>query len=321
MFYSARQLDSFRKDHTVATAILQELVDAMVAGLQLSIAEEDFLASWLDVARRDNNERLSLHDYPACTNFLFKRNYLMYRGNFSGDLPVETPLGRVPHTEVVKDVAFLDEQYREWLSDMRKGNHPEPLLQYVSAETRNQLKNNAAFAAKLRYGERLRAATEKALVLHSKYFFYKVKQYFEELGSPEVLLDKCGYKIIIDAYSHYHILIRHYAKDAMPHQVEKSYHRDQSINPENLPYELREIIEDYFDTVGCAAFNSARLYATINGQLYAIWFKPFEWHRKGQPKEKVLRLQTFYPVTQQNEEAFAAQLHSMPSVSGRIFHA
>lgn len=321
MFYSARELDSFRKDHNLAVAVLQELIDAMQAGQQLSIAEEDFVASWLDVARRENNERLSLHDYPACKKFLFKRNFLMYQGNFSGDLPVNTPLGRVPSNEVVKDVAFLDEQYQEWLSDMRKGNHSEPLLQYVSAETRNQLKNNAAFAAKLHYGQRLKAATEKALVLHSKYFFYKVKQYFQELGSPEILLDKCGHKIIIDAYSYYHILIRHYAKDAMPHQADKSYHSDQSIDPENLPDELQEIIEDYFDTVGCTAFNSARLYITINGLLYAIWFKSFEWHRKGQPKESVLRLQTFYPIILRSEEAFAANLSRRLSVSGRVFYA
>ena len=302
--------------------VVQHLSDAMVAGEPLSIAEEDFLGSYLYVARRQGDDsRLSLHDFPACQNFLFKQSYLVYLGNFNGERPVDTPLGRIPNAEVIKDTAFLEKAYQEWLEVIKNERHTEPLLAHVAKESRNQLKNSAKFALKLGYGAKLKASTEKAIVLHSKYFYYKVKKYFQEIGADEWVLNYCGHKLIIDSYAHFHILFRHYAKDTKPYQTDASYHSDQSIDPDILPTELGIIVDDYFDTMPCESFDGQRIYVEINGILYLIWFKSIIWQKPSKKNESVLRLQTFYPVVAQNDLNFVSNLKRTKSHNGRIFFA
>jgi hypothetical protein len=317
--YSAQEIEIIERDPILSNRVLQQLINAMVSGTQLSIAEEDFVGSYLNVARNEDNIRLSLHDFPACQNFLFKRNYLIYQGNFDGTLPAKTPLGVIAESEVLKDVALLEKFYQEWLLIIKKENHSERLLQYVGQETRNQLKANMLFASKANYSSDFLADTEKSVILHSKYFFYKVKKYFQEIGRDELVVDYCGHKIVIDGFAHFHILFRHYAKDIKPYQTDASYHQDQSIDPDILPTELGIIIDDYFDTVRCQDFNLKRLYVEINNVLYLIWFRPITQYKAGKSIESVLRLQTFYPVVAQNDLDFVSKLTPMESKEGRKF--
>ncbi|MBW3127201.1 hypothetical protein KYK14_01435 [Hymenobacter profundi] len=283
----------------------------------MSLAEEFYACSVMETLRgEDGNKFFNLHDCPGCVNHLFNKCYLTYHQNLSGQLRANDAFGIIPQHQVDQDVAFLETQYREWLQVIETTNHSDLLLQYVGKESRNHLKNSRKFALRRRQGSRLQQHAEKSVVLHSKYLYLKVRKFYQELKATEQLVTACGHTILIDGFAHFHILFRHYAQHVKEYQDDTSYHVDQNLNPENLPNELVAILQEYFHLIPCASFNRERTYVRINGTVYAIWFKAHQRHSGGQTNQ-VLRLQTFYPVTQARELEFVGALAEMVAPSGR----
>ncbi len=320
--FTAAELYTINQDPILHQSVIQQLIDLSATSSSLSLAEEDYMCSVLDASRSaDNDEPMHLHDYARCENFLFTKCYLLHHHNLSGVLQSFDAFGPIPQAVIDKDVAFLEAQYRSWLQVIKTTNHSDTLLQYVAKESRNHLKNSANFARSFNYGSRLAQHMEKSTVLHSKYLFLKVKKFYQELGASEQVLTVCGHKILVDGFAFFHILFRHYAKQAKHYQHDASYHSDQNIDPENLPNALLNILQEYFQYVPCISYNSHRTYVRINGVIYALWFKAIEKHQ-GKSKEVFLRLQTFYPVTLQKELDFVAPLAEIITGSGiGLFYA
>ncbi|GAB3724024.1 hypothetical protein GCM10027594_05090 [Hymenobacter agri] len=320
--YTASQLAIGRKDLNQGSIMLQTLVNAAEAGQPLSLAEEDFTCSFLAASRSEgDNSFFDLHEINYCKNYSFTGCYLAYENNLSGLLIARNAFGPIPPNIVAKDVAFLDSQYQEWLQVINTTNHSEQLLQHVVKESRNHLKNARNFANNTRMGARLRDSFIKAIVLHSKYLYLKIREYYQELGATEQVLHRCNYEIVIDSFAFFHILFRHYAPRATSYQNDASYHQDQTINPEELPNHLMLFLEMYFNHIPCTQFNKRRTYIRYNGVIYAIWFKDAERHAGG-TVQPILRLQTFYPVTLPKELEYVASLQENVTESGLgLFHA
>lgn len=315
--YSASQLDYGRKNLSQGSVMLQSLVDLAQAGGTLSLAEEEYTCSFLAVStdKEEGGSYLDLHELSFCKNYSFTGCYFAYKNNLDGLLIARNAFGPIAPNIVAKDVAFLESQYQEWLQIVNTTNHSEQLLQHVAKESRNHLKNSSNFATNSLMGSQLRNSFLKAVVLHSKYLYLKIREFYQELGAPEQVFNRCSYEIVIDSFAFYHVLFRHFAPSATRYQNDASYFTDQTIIPEDLPNHLIHFLTEYFTYVPCSQFNKRRTYIRYNGKVYAIWFKDTERHVAGS-RQPILRLQTFYPVTLPRELEFVARLSELTTPGG-----
>jgi hypothetical protein len=321
--YSASQLAAGRKDLNKGSVMLQNLINIAEAGGALSLAEEGYTCSFLAAARDkpDGGSFVDLHEIPFCENYSFTGCYLTYENNLDGLLLARNAFGPIARDIAAKDAAFLEAQYQGWLRVINTTNHPEQLLQHVAAESRRHLKNGANYAKNSLMGGRMRNNFLKAIALHSRYLYLKVREFYQELGAPEQVLHKCGHEIIIDSFAYFHVLFRHFAPRATRYQNDASYITDQTIIPENLPNQLLGFLVEYFNNIPCAQFNKHRTYIRYNRIVYAIWFKDVQRHIKG-AVQPVLRVQTFYPVTLPAELKYVTSLTEQVTASGLgLFYA
>jgi hypothetical protein len=321
--YSAPQLKAGRKDLDKGSVMLQNLVNLAEAGGTLSLAEEEYTCSFLAVSRDkpEGGSFLDLHEISFCKNYSFTGCYLAYENNLDGLLTAYNAFGPIARDITAKDAAFLEAQYQDWLQIINKTNHSEQLLQHVAAESRRHLKNGGKYAQSSLMGSRMRNNFLKAIALHSKYLYLKVREFYQELGTTEQVLHKCGYEIVIDSFAYFHVLFRHFAPRATRYQNDASYITDQTIIPENLPNQLLGFLIEYFDNIPCAQFDNHRTYIRHNRVVYAIWFKDVQRHIKG-VVQPVLRVQTFYPVTLPAELKYITSLTEQVTSSGlSLFYA
>jgi hypothetical protein len=291
--YSASQLSAGRQNLAQGSVMLQNLVDLVEAGGTLSLAEEEYTCSFLAVSHAEGDGSfLDLHELSYCKNYSFTGCYLAYQNNLEGLLVARNAFGPIAPDIIAKDIVFLEEQYQEWKRIIRITNHSDALLQHVAKEARNHLKNSEKFARNSMMGERLRNAFLKAVVLHSKYLYLKIREFYQELRASEQMMHICGHEIVIDSFAFYHVLFRHFAPRATRYQNDASYFTDQTIKPENLPNHIIYFLTEY-----------------------AIWFKDAERHVGGAARP-ILRLQTFYPVTQPRELEYVANLTEQLTANG-----
>lgn len=92
-------------------------------------------------------------------------------------------------------------------------------------------------------------------------------------------------------------MFRHFAQEIKQHQNNKSYHFDENIGFKTIPNFLSNAFKCYKQTEAKEAFNRNNLYIIFNEKKCAVWFRPFTKHLKGNKKVDYLRVQTFYPLT------------------------
>jgi hypothetical protein len=295
--------------------VVQRLANSMYKGDKLSLAEQDFLGIVFGSLVDENGQREDMHKYEGLKDDLFRHLYPRYVRNRDGLLDVSDAYGAVPPERRKKDAAFLESEYQSWRSIILNENPGSATLQHLVNETKKHLADIDEFAKQARYGSRLKDATVKEIILHSKYLYYLVQEYYQELGAEEEMVTFTGGKIVVDSYSYVHTLFRHYSQHIKSYQLGKSYHFDTNFDHIELPSHLIKVIESYFRNLPNAILGD-RIYFRVRGALYALWFRKLTRSLKGGVKEEYFRLQTFYPVIDHKDLSRIAALKEILSDDG-----
>ncbi|MEN9907405.1 MAG: hypothetical protein RLZZ540_546 [Bacteroidota bacterium] len=324
MTYSREKLESFHNldaaaDRTEYNAIVQNLVNKVLAGETITSAEELFVCPIIKMLRNVNNElAYNVDDYQACKDSTFRNRYLLYRDDLNGHKPVLDYDGIIPIETKRKDIEYLNLEYRNWRAQIESKAIGQDLLAHISKETNEQLKELKKYCDRRLIGSNFRDYLEKSLTLHGKYIYLLVKEFFQELKTNEIIIPINGYDVLIDSFTYVHIMFRHYAKKIKQHQ-NKSYHFDQNIGYKIIPSVLQDILECYKNESISSSFNGYSLYLRINQKPYAIYLKPITRHLKGNIKKVYYRVQTFFPIKDVSELAKITNLKVHNSQCGIDF--
>lgn len=281
--------------------IFEELKERVKNGQQLSEHEKDFFCMGVRLSLLNDGQ---IEDYTCCGNYEFKFLYLIYFHDLKGGSafykPQGTSLTRVEPREEQKDLAYLYNEAEEWEKLIQKTNHSEQLLQQLSAETRNELKNldkqpefsNNQFArGSFRYDYK-----KQAILLHSKYIYCMALEIFETYNQEDLILNINGQTIEFNEYSLVHILNRHYSELTKQYSTGKTFHNEDFM-PRILSIQLKEILK----IIDASKILNGKPIDKIGFQMkgidYLLWSSEETKSLKGQGNIKYRRLNTFYPVT------------------------
>ena len=278
--------------------VVQELANKVFAKEKISLAEEHFVCGIIENLRnKDGVKDLDIYEINSCENYLFRDRYLIYFNDLDGYKPAFNFTGEIPFNEKKKDIAFLQKQYEDWKNLIANKLNGTELINYVSQETNSQLRELEKYCSKLQIGSNRKEYLKKSIILHGKYIFLLVKEFYQELGKNEEIIELHGKQILIDSFTYVHTMFRHFAEQIKLHQKNKSYHFDENIGFKTIPNFLSDAIKCYKQSQESHSFNNNNLYIIFNKKKYAIWFRPFTKHLKGNRKVEYLRVQTFYPIT------------------------
>jgi len=305
MNYTRKKLDSLRNTKSKPIDfddIVQVLVNKVEKDEEISLAEQQFVCGIVEMLKDENNiVAYDIHKKTSCKDYLFKNRYLLYHQDLNGHKKVINYDGEISFEKKKKDVAFLEKEYQEWDSFSKNKLSGSELINYVAQETNYQLKELDKYCDRLNIGSNLKKYLKKSIVLHGKYIFLLVKEFYQELGDKEEIIIVNDQKILIDAFTYVHTMFRHFAESIKEHQSGKSYHFDENIGFKIIPEFLSKILDCYKNIPESKAFNNKNLFIKFNGQIYALWFKLFSKYLKEQGQVKYFRLQTFYPVKNQSD--------------------
>ncbi len=301
MKYSRKKLDSFLDkpvNKTEYDAIAQDLVNSVLRGDKISLAEESFACSIINLLRTADTNELAydITKIDSCKNYRFTTKYLHYFADLNGNKVVIDAYGEIPIERKKKDVEFLEKEYNNWENFLKTKLNENNLIGFVARETEHQINEMLKYGVKRMLGSRLLNYLKKSLTLHGKYIYLTVQEAFQEHGKEELTFDLDGNVILIDSYSYVHTLFRHYSQSIKQHQLDKSYHFDENIYFKNIPGFLLELLMCYSKSKSSILFNKQNLYFQLGGSYYAIWFKKLTKTLKGGTKVEYLRVQTLYPV-------------------------
>lgn len=293
------RLDGFDDDEL--KTILQDLIARASKGDEMSLAEKDFTHRVVMTSyNKETNERMNIDEFPSLADFVFKGIYILYHNDLEGKFAIHDIYGIVPIERKKKEVEKLDEFFSEWREIVKKSNHKEKLLNEVAAEARIELKSLKGFIDDGLIDYREVNQKEKSIVLHSKYLYLTVKEFFEENEGHPIIAVYNGSEIEIDTHSLTHIMFRHYAGSVKQFDTNKSFHFDTGLDPKAIPHNLKIILER-ISSSGVLK-NEPQQYIAFRhrGNPYAIWIKEAEKPVKGK-QVKFNRLQTYYPILDEEE--------------------
>lgn len=281
--------------------VVQNLLNKSFSNKDISLAEEQFICGVIKLLRDEKNElRYNLKDVVFCKNYMFRHLYIIYFNDLNGNKDVYDANGLIRIYQKREDVDFLNKEYIDWNNKMENKQNGNELINFISKETNEQLKDLKSFSKRNFLGSNYMNYLKKSLTLHSKYIYLIVKEFFQENNFKQLEYIISNEKIIIDAYSYVHILFRHFAEGIKKHQ-NKSYHFDQDVNFKNIPTVLGKIIECYKSNIDEKQFNKQYIFFTLNDIKYAMWFKKTSIYLKGNIKNEFLRIQTFYPIVENRD--------------------
>lgn len=274
--------------------VLQALINKLVANEKLTLAEGEWVCGKLKLLQsHEDYSPLDPYDYPICSDAIFRLKYRLYFNNVNGWYPAWEWDREVKGAEKERDINMLSSHYESWYETIVKTDHRNDILQNVSTETRHHIRGIERYCRQQYLGSHRRNYLIKSIVLHSKYMYYLVCEYYEE--NEDIVRAKINNNAIrIDSFSFIHILFRHYSQIIKEYQVGKSYH-DESFDYKNIPKELLRIIEAY-NSLQPKSFDARRIYFLFRDRLHAIWFRSIRYNEPGGKVKTELRVQTLYPV-------------------------
>jgi len=292
--------------------VTQELLQKLINGEILSIAESNFICGSLDTFHviDENSPHLNRYNFPQCNYYNFRYLYLIYFFDIDGYSQVNDARGIIPIERKRADIEILKNFHSEWKEIINKESINKT-LNYVILEIRHQEKAIEKYGRIFMLGLHRREYLKRSSQLHGKFVFQIVSEYYEELGKEEEVLEVCNQKILIDSYAFVHILFRHFAAGIKEHQQDKTYHYDKNINFKKIPIIIRNVLLAYFEINGCNHFNNQRVYFKIVDELYVIYFRPLKRSLPENVQEQILRVQTFYPVKEIKEKNVTSNLQSV----------
>lgn len=248
-----------------------------------------------------------LEDYSCCANYKFKKTYLIYYANLSGEseyYALKRGRGevRLSKGEIKRDLQFLSGVAQEWLSIVNITNHSEELLQYIAKETRDTLKLLEKSKPNPIFNKRMKKynINRMNIILRSKYFYCMALLIFEKYANGDFVSRLNNNDIEFNKYSLVHILSRHYSQTTSKN-FDKSYHIED-FNPECLNLQLKDIIER-IDKSGLYANESIEnINFQFKGITYAIWIHKKTKGVAGKGNVEYYRIETFYPIEDAEEK-------------------
>ena len=306
MIYSRKKLNTFLNssfDKIEYDTIAQDLITNIFEGKSVSLAEESFACSIISHLRHPFTNKLAydISKIEACKNYFFKKTYIRYSSDLNGHKIIRDAFNEIPVYRKKLEVAFLENEYKNWEGYLNTKLTENKLIGYVAKETKLQLQKNKKYCEDKAIGIHDLNYLKKSLVLHSKYIYLIVKEAFQEYDKEELIYPLRSNNILIDSYSYVHILFRHYSKSIKKHQFDKSYHFDENIIFNDIPNLIIELLQHFSKSKSCLVFNNQNIFLRFRENDYAIWFKKIKKNLKGSISIEYLRVQTFYPIERKEE--------------------
>jgi hypothetical protein len=304
MAYKREELLTMRDaSHERFQEVSQTLLNKLANNEKLSLAESKFICLGLKSIYSDdpNAPILNAENYDQCTDFLFWNKYLLYWQDLDGWGEIKDGVFTMSIAEKRNDVEFLNKHYEQWKAVISSEKITSGMLQTIASETNRLIKEVINYSRDLGEGSNRHQYIEKALVLHSKYLYYQVTEYYEENNPIESTIDVCGSLVVIDNFVYIHTLFGHFAADVKFNRPGKTYHRLANIDFRNIPKEILCILEEYSKHVNCQYFNKQAIFFNLKGTNYAIWFRLMIRSIKGGETQDYLRVQTYYPIELQED--------------------
>lgn len=278
--------------------VVQTLLQQLHDGNDLTLAEGKYICLGLRTIYDVNDKvAFSAKDFSQCGDFLFWEKYLLYWGDHEGWGRIKNSSNTfVSDAQKSEDVKFLNDHYEEWKHVVWAEQQKTAFLQTVVSETRRLIKEVTEYSKQIGEGANRQRYIEKALTLHSKYVYFQVREYYEELDANEELMAFCNEKVVIDFFAYIHILFGHFAAGIKFQRPGKSYHSNDTIDFRRIPKNIISILTEYSDQGLCHHFNKQNIFFNLKQKNYAIWFRSMTRSVKGKGQENYLRVQTFYPI-------------------------
>jgi hypothetical protein len=279
--------------------VTQILINKLINKEKLSLAESKFICLGLKNTYSDdiNAPVLKAENFYQCSDFLFWEKYILYWDDHEGWGEIkESETTVIPSAQKKVDVALLHQHFEKWKAVIYSNKFDTALLQTIANETIRLVREVVDYSKSIGEGSNRHKYIEKALILHSKYLYYQVSEYYEENKQVEDTLELCGNLIVVDSFAYVHTLFAHFAADVKFNRPGKSYHKNGSVDFRNIPKEILSILNQYGQQVDCKYFNKQVVFFNLNGVDYAIWFRLMTKSLKGGLKQDYLRVQTYYPI-------------------------
>ena len=303
--YSRHELETLTKGSNFGSEshkqIIQDLLDRAHKNESMTYAESETVCRFMELSISEHpKDDFDISKFEVCNDYHFKSLYLTYHNNLNGSKPARNFLGSISISQKQIDIQKLEDFHNEWYPRVRKFNNKDSLLNTIASEFKDEFKHLDNLHSSQGWGNNLYKAKIKSVSLHSKYVYLTVKAIFEENDNP-IILNLNNYEVHIDQSSLVHILRGHYAGVVKQFDTGKSFHLDKSIKHLELPNHLKEIL----DLIGVSGklpnHQIEHIPIRYNGEIYSIWTKKVKAHKKGVGQTEFMRLQTFYPVTEQQD--------------------
>ena len=304
----AFETDELRiKDNTNAEElrtrkIFEVLKEKAIKQEELTEQEKEFFCLGVKISTRNDG---TWEDYACCDNYKFKNLYLTYFRDLTGGSSFSKVNGmtiyKVEPNEAQQDLQYLYHKSDEWDLVVQKANHNRQLLQQISVETRNDLRNLANLPEFANdpfiKGSFKYIFKRRAILLQSKYIYCIALEIFEKLKPADLLLEINSTQIEFNEFSLIHILSRHFAEIAKQFNTNKSFH-SEDFKPRILSVQLKEILRDIDASKLLAGKSIAKIGFQKNRIDYVIYTSEKEKSIKGNKGNIVYRrLDTFFPVS------------------------
>lgn len=310
MIYTREYLKFTVKTLEETQEVVQRLVNAAVNNEQLTLSEAKFLGSVLSNAEAADEEgRIMVKRvYDSLPGYHFWALYVKYAFDLNGEGLIRGPFGPISQEQKTLDAAFLEEQFQSWHPVVSKTNHKHTALQYITKESRDDIKEALRFARQIGDGSRRTDMIYKTLVIHNKYVFSHIEEYYQEHLVRQDVIQLCGWEVVIDSFVYAHVAIRHMASWTKFGRPGKTFFDDEHIAIDRLPRVIIDFLQEYERRIGCGKFDGRKIYFKFNNRNYVIWFDGYTRPVKGGRIRKFLRVESFYPAEIKNDPANIAKL-------------
>jgi len=228
-----------------------------------------------------------------CKDEYYLRLFVKFHHTFSDDYP-KIPKFVITHRELLRFHSLIN----DWKQVVKKTNHSGRLLQFVSKETREEIKRlKQSFSILLiGYSTYEHIKREQRIYMFSKFLYLLCKSILVNYPFP-------GYKFIFqskdiyfDEFSFAHILFRHYGQIMKQYETGKSYFDDFFFDYRKLPEKIEEILIN-IERSGLFTENDfENIIFRFNGKVYSIYIQKETRQEKGKGNVEYLRINTIFPV-------------------------
>ncbi|HMV89119.1 MAG TPA: hypothetical protein PK325_04570 [Cyclobacteriaceae bacterium] len=307
MAYTRHQLDEAwghedKSENGPSRKIFLELLARAKKNEKLTFAEAEYLCNALRFTKLDDE---GPGDFKICDDYIFRNLYLRYVFDLNGVTPIKKNKTEfTPVAEKRIEVQKLDEFFQDWEKVVERSNHPNQALNYLSKETRSEIKELEKLPEFNQYGFLRRCNhfdyRKKKIVLHSKFIYIKYQEVMSELSEADQTYELNGEQIEFTEYSFIHILFRHYAEIVKQTPNNKSYHIPD-FSPDEIVGRLKEIFKRIDESTKFVGQPIHEVNFRFKGVIYRIWINDRIKSVKGKGNVVFNRLETFFPLAEKTE--------------------